>query len=387
MGRLSLLALAALACGAAADPALRIVGGDLVVDDAFAFVASLQLPESGHMCGGALIASSWVLTAAHCVFGIEGERLSGLRVVLGDRDAGVANYSSAAARAGVARRVRRVLLHPKYDPYMSFAGGRTWDLALLQLDASVPASRVKPAAVSFDVPKAGSNATAAGFGWQFESPSIPSEVDDQFSCAACGVPCASESFCSWGLSCNATECHDREFPQMAPGAGKLRAVSLPLRSTGECQASIGKSFVSAAMLCAGTDQGGRDSCQGDSGGPLLVDNKIVGVVSFGQGCARAGRYGAYVRTSAQNATCFIRDTMAGAARAEAEAELAPGAHDAATVAAMAGGAVVLAAGIAAVAIVAARRQRARMFRGGELAHVHTHAQKPAVAAAVADATA
>jgi trypsin len=387
MGRLSLLALAALSCGAAADPALRIVGGDLVVDESFAFVASLQLPESGHVCGGSLIASSWVLTAAHCVFGLEGERLSGLRVVLGDRDAGVANSSSAAARAGVTRRVKRVTLHPKYDPFMFFAGGRTWDIALLQLDAPVPASRVKPAAVSFDVPKVGSNATVAGFGWLFESPSIPTEVDDQFSCAACGVPCVSESFCSWGLSCNATECRESEFPEMAPGAGKLRAVSVSLRSTRECQASIGKLFDSAAMLCAGTDHGGKDACQGDSGGPLLVDNKIVGVVSFGEGCGRAGRYGVYVRTSPQNASCFIRDTMGGAARAEAEAELAPGANDVATVAAMAGGAVVLAAGIASVAIVAARRQRARMSRGGELAHMHTHAQKPAVAAAVADATA
>ena len=164
-------------------------------------------------------------------------------------------------------------------------------------------------------------------------------------------------------------------------------MTLPTVSDAACAKYYGQTVVPEMMLCAGTIKGGKDSCQGDSGGPLLVDNKIVGVVSFGQGCARAGRYGAYVRTSAQNATCFIRDTMAGAARAEAEAELAPGAHDAATVAAMAGGAVVLAAGIAAVAIVAARRQRARMFRGGELAHVHTHAQKPAVAAAVADATA
>jgi trypsin len=392
MTRLTLLALAALSCGAAADPTMRIVGGELVVDDSFAFVASLQLPSSGHICGGSLITSSWVLTAAHCVFGLEGERLSGLRVVLGDRDAAMTNYSSAGERASTSRTtrlVKRIALHPAYDPYKPFAGGLTWDLALLQLSAPVAASRVKPAVISFDVPKAGSNATAAGFGWLFEPPSIPSEVDDQFSCAACGIPCASESFCSWGLSCNATECREREFPEMAPEAGKLRAVSLPLRSTSECQAAIGKSFVSAAMLCAGPDQGGRDTCEGDSGGPLLLANKIIGVVSFGEGCARAGRFGAYIRTSAQNASCFINDTIAGATRAEAEADLAPGARDAATVAALAGGAVVLAAGVAAVALVSARRQRARMSRGGELAHTHTHTltQRPAMVATVADATA
>ena len=55
------------------------------------------------------------------------------------------------------------------------------------------------------------------------------------------------------------------------------------------------------MVCAGHLLGGKDACQGDSGGPLvqtaLVEGTpiewLIGVVSFGVGCARPGLGGAY----------------------------------------------------------------------------------------------
>jgi trypsin len=55
------------------------------------------------------------------------------------------------------------------------------------------------------------------------------------------------------------------------------------------------------MVCAAEAAGGKDSCQGDSGGPLITagSKTLIGVVSFGNGCALRGYAGVYTRVATQ----------------------------------------------------------------------------------------
>ncbi|KPJ03461.1 PREDICTED: trypsin, alkaline C-like [Papilio xuthus] len=66
-------------------------------------------------------------------------------------------------------------------------------------------------------------------------------------------------------------------------------------------------IVTPNMICAGLlDIGGRDACQGDSGGPLYFGDIIVGIVSWGEGCANATFPG--VSAAVSPYTNWIRDT-------------------------------------------------------------------------------
>lgn len=54
-----------------------------------------------------------------------------------------------------------------------------------------------------------------------------------------------------------------------------------------------------SMLCAGWVEGGRDACNGDSGGPLTdhASTVLVGLVSWGRGCAEPNTSGVYSRVA------------------------------------------------------------------------------------------
>jgi len=82
---------------------------------------------------------------------------------------------------------------------------------------------------------------------------------------------------------------------------QLLKVDVPIISNDDCNTKTSyNGKITENMLCAGyVEEGGKDSCQGDSGGPLVIPNggrtTLVGVVSWGYGCARPRAPGVYTR--------------------------------------------------------------------------------------------
>jgi secreted trypsin-like serine protease len=80
-------------------------------------------------------------------------------------------------------------------------------------------------------------------------------------------------------------------------------VRLPLVSTTNCNDRDSyDGAITGNMLCAGFDSGGKDTCQGDSGGPLTLKlngrfQVLMGITSFGIGCAHPDFFGVYTRVS------------------------------------------------------------------------------------------
>lgn len=217
-----------------------IVGGEEAREGEFPFMVSLQSgSKSSHFCGGSQIKNRWVLTAAHCV-----DSGAPARVMIG------LHKQKQDSRAE-SHRVKRVIVHPDYN-----SGTIDHDFALVELNRD---SDYTPVEINSDK-EVGSNKTLE---------------DSQVLTAG------------WG----ATTEGGWKLPD------ELRKVVVPLVSRNSCLESYpGK--ITERMICAGYPDGGKDSCQGDSGGPLFIRHEngsfnLIGVVSWGEGCARKGKYGVY----------------------------------------------------------------------------------------------
>lgn len=85
-----------------------------------------------------------------------------------------------------------------------------------------------------------------------------------------------------------------------PTSNLLRRLKVPRIRTQQCTEDSGVALTDN-MFCAGYIEGAQDSCKGDSGGPLVTEFRktafLLGVVSWGRGCARPGNYGIYTRVS------------------------------------------------------------------------------------------
>lgn len=87
--------------------------------------------------------------------------------------------------------------------------------------------------------------------------------------------------------------------QDGAASSKLLQAVVPIFNTTECQAIYAASDRPiGSSICAGFVAGGVDACQGDSGGPLIQNGIQIGIVTFGDGCAKANIPGVYTRVSA-----------------------------------------------------------------------------------------
>ncbi|MGR2666859.1 S1 family peptidase [Vibrio campbellii] len=230
------------------DVSTRIIGGEPANTSDWKFIASLvhkgQPASIGHFCGGSFLGGKYVLTAAHCVEDLNADDLD---IVLGLYDK---NRESQAQRIAV----KNIYSHDAYNSKTT-----NNDMALIELERSVDS-----ATIALATPEVLANVRAG----------------DKVHVAG------------WGN----TSTTGREFPAV------LQQVDLEYVDRETCQNLEGDyANVSDDGICAGYYWGGKDSCQGDSGGPLIVDdngiNKLLGVVSWGDGCAQPNAYGVYANVA------------------------------------------------------------------------------------------
>ncbi|XP_072324301.1 chymotrypsin-like elastase family member 2A [Scyliorhinus torazame] len=214
----------------------RVVAGQEARPHSWPWQASLQFAYEHdpdffqHMCGGSLISTNWVMTAAHCIVDVPGR----FAVVLGEHN---------LERKGneYLRHIQLIITHPRWNPLVLEDGN---DIALLRM--------AQPAYATTDVQIAA-------------LPTLNEILPNGYPCYITG----------WGLT--------QPFGLPSP---TLQEALLSVVDHATCTSPYWWSYmVTENMVCAGGD-GVMAGCQGDSGGPLNCQNDaglwvIHGIVSFG----------------------------------------------------------------------------------------------------------
>ncbi|KAH8254418.1 hypothetical protein KR032_010046, partial [Drosophila birchii] len=222
----------------------RIVGGADTSSFYTKYVVQLRRRSSttsayAQTCGGCILDKETIVTAAHCVYNRLAENFM---VVAGSDNIGTMD--------GVVVRVEKLIPHELYNATITDN-----DIALVQISPPLPLDTnayMEAIELAVEEPKVNATATISGWGYTTEG----------------------------GRSSN-----------------QLQQVKVPIVDSAKCQETYDWRPISEAMICAGVPEGGKDACQGDSGGPLVVNGQLAGIVSWGEGCARANYPGVYTNVA------------------------------------------------------------------------------------------
>ncbi|XP_047483690.1 serine proteinase stubble-like [Penaeus chinensis] len=240
-------------CGRPLYRTARVVGGNRASFGEWPWQASIRVWRAStnmHVCGGALLTSQWVVTAAHCT---NKRRANQVTVVLGEHDFETLHEPYDLINS----RVEAVIQHPFFNSL-----NYEYDIALLRLRDPVA---FQPNILPVCLPKedddlAGETGVATGWGRLYAGGPLPSV---------------------------------------------LQKVDLPIVSNAKCidmfQEAGYKEHIPDIFLCAGYKEGKQDTCDGDSGGPLVVFREgvwtLAGISSWGKSCAKSNQPGVYTRVS------------------------------------------------------------------------------------------
>uniref|UniRef100_A0A8C8SCK2 Peptidase S1 domain-containing protein n=1 Tax=Pelusios castaneus TaxID=367368 RepID=A0A8C8SCK2_9SAUR len=208
----------------------KIVGGYTCPKNSVPYQASLYIGY--HFCGGSLIDSQWVVSAAHCFEPY-------LQMWLGKHDLSVTESTQQVIDSA------KVICHPDYN-----ASTLDNDIMLIKL------------------------ARAATLNSYVNTVPLPT------SCVATGTQCL---ISGWGNTLSSAK-----YPDL------LQCLYAPVLPPDECSDAY-PGQITNNMLCIGYVEGGKDACQGDSGGPAVCNGELHGIVSWGIGCAQEGYPGVYTK--------------------------------------------------------------------------------------------
>ncbi|XP_041030355.1 transmembrane protease serine 4a isoform X1 [Carcharodon carcharias] len=217
----------------------RIVGGIDASIDEWPWQVSLQYKKQ-HLCGGSIINSQWILTAAHC-FPEEYHQIASWRVFAG---------SETLYSGGRSFSIVKIVTNTNYDPQSS-----DYDIALIKVRSPLPfTDYIRPVCL----------------------PNYDSPIRKNILAWVTG----------WGYT--------KEYGKVSTILQQANVSVIERNVCNRRQYYNGQ--ITDRMLCAGYLAGKVDACQGDSGGPLVYYFRHwqqIGIVSWGSGCARPKRPGVY----------------------------------------------------------------------------------------------